>query len=461
MDSNMTTKLERSEHELSSVRRAQPRLSNLPELKLVQSSRKIRWLANVVFVGLVLATIAVMFLPWQQTAKGSGRVIAFVPQERQQTVTSPIKGIVSLVAPGLREGDLVKKDQIILELQPAAANLGEQLDSQIRDLQSKLTAIQIKVDVYAQNVIDFGEARDFAVQAAKEMVDSAIAKRDAKQRLIPAYQAKELQARLNLERQVQLAQQGATSEKEVEMLRRDWDVAKSELESAQLDVQAAEFEKAAKEHELEQKRNEAQTKVDNARAYEQSAVSDKATVQKELRDLSIKKSELEQLVIRAPRDGTIFRLPVFERGQTVKEGEPLFTIVPETQQLAVEIWVDGNDVSLVLLGDHVRLQFEGWPAIQFAGWPSVAVGTFGGEVVAIDGSDDGTGKFRVQVRPLPDAPWPESESLRQGVRTNGWVMLRRVALGYEIWRQLNGFPPTRSDNSPAMEKTSAPKIKVG
>ncbi len=457
----MTTKSENTVLELLGERTGSPRFSSLPELKLMQSSRKIRWLANLVFAGLILATISVMFLPWQQTAKGAGRVIAFVPQERQQTVMSPIKGIVAMVAPGLREGDAVKKDQVILELQPAAANLEDQLRNQIRDLESKLTAIKIKVEVYAQNVIDFGEARDFAVRAAAEMVDSAIAKRDAKQRLVPAYQAKELQTRLNLERQVQLAQQGATSEKEVEMLRRDWEVAKSELESAQLDVQAAEFEMAAKKHELEQKRNEAQTKVDNARAYEQSAVSEMASVQKDIRDLNIKQSELEQLVIRAPRDGTIFRLPVYERGQSVKEGEALFTIVPDTQQLAVEIWVDGNDVSLILIGDHVRLQFEGWPAIQFAGWPSVAVGTFGGEVVAIDGSDDGTGKFRVQVRPLPDAPWPESEFLRQGVRTNGWVMLRRVVLGYEIWRQLNGFPPTRSDNSPAMEKSSAPKIKVG
>jgi hypothetical protein len=89
----------------------------------------------------------------------------------------------------------------------------------------------------------------------------------------------------------------------------------------------------------------------------------------------------------------------------------------------------------------VRLQFEGWPAVQFAGWPSVAVGTFGGEVAAIDPSDDGKGYFRVQVRPEDESEWPTERYLRQGVRANGWVMLSRVRLGYEIWRQLNGFPP--------------------
>ncbi len=37
--------------------------------------------------------------------------------------------------------------------------------------------------------------------------------------------------------------------------------------------------------------------------------------------------------------------------------------------------------------------------------------------------------------------WPDDRYLRQGVRANGWVLLKQVPLGYEIWRQLNGFPP--------------------
>ena len=105
------------------------------------------------------------------------------------------------------------------------------------------------------------------------------------------------------------------------------------------------------------------------------------------------------MVITAPRDGTIYRLPVFERGQSIKEGDALFTIVPETTERVVELWVSGNDTPLIQPGNHVRLQFEGWPAVQFAGWPSVAVGTFGGEVASIDPSDDGKGSFRIQVKP--------------------------------------------------------------
>ena len=53
----------------------------------------------------------------------------------------------------------------------------------------------------------------------------------------------------------------------------------------------------------------------------------------------------------------------------------LAVIVPETEDRAVALYVDGNDAALVKPGSPVRLQFEGWPAIQWVGWPSAAVGT--------------------------------------------------------------------------------------
>jgi adhesin transport system membrane fusion protein len=129
----------------------------------------------------------------------------------------------------------------------------------------------------------------------------------------------------------------------------------------------------------------------------------------------------------------------------LKAGQPLAVLVPDTMQTVVELWVNGNDMPLLHIGDKTRLQFEGWPAIQFVGWPSVAVGTFGGEVMLIDATDDGTGRFRVLVAPEEaEEPWPSSRYLRQGVRANGWVLLKQVPLGFELWRRFNGFPPTAS-----------------
>lgn len=444
----------------------QSRNDSLPALKLVQSSRWVWRLANALLVLLVLCVAGMIFVPWQQSARGTGQVVAYAPQERQQMVTAPTKGIVAVIAPGLREGSEVKKGDLILEMEPTAADLVAQLQASLRDLDAKVATAETKAEVYGRNIIDFTEAKNAAVSGADQLIEAAKAKWDAKRKLVPGYEAKRLQAQLNLERQRKLYENRLQSEKELEKYQKDLNVAESNLKSVQLDVEAALGELEAKKNERVQKEREAQTKVDYAKAMQQEAMGQVASATKERRDLEIKLSELERLNIRAPRDGTLYRVEVFEQGQMLKEGDPLFTIVPETSQRAVELWVSGNDVPLVHSADHVRLQFEGWPAVQFAGWPSVAVGTFGGTVATVDATDDGMGNFRVLVIPDEDSDWPSDHYLRQGVQANGWVMLNQVPLGYEIWRQLNGFPPNAANNKKADGKkvkskdATKPKVKL-
>ena len=173
------------------------------------------------------------------------------------------------------------------------------------------------------------------------------------------------------------------------------------------------------------------------------AKSEVSKAEKEKFEMESKVSRQSTQEIIAPFDGYLVHLSANVGSQMVKKGDPICTIVPETSERAVQIWLDGNDAPLVAAGRHVRLQFVGWPAIQFAGWPSVAVGTFGGTVVSVDMVDNGKGKFRCQI--LPDKTetiqWPQDRFLRQGVRANGWVLLEQVPLWFEVWRQLNGFPP--------------------
>jgi hypothetical protein len=101
------------------------------------------------------------------------------------------------------------------------------------------------------------------------------------------------------------------------------------------------------------------------------------------------------------------------------------------------------DVPLLARGRKVRLQFDGWPVLQFSGWPNASVGTFGGLVQVIDYVASSNGEYRILVIPDPsEEPWPVL--LRLGSGVNGWVMLNDVPIWYEIWRQINGFPPTIS-----------------
>ncbi len=336
----------------------------------------------------------------------------------------------------------------------------DQLNAQKRDLEIQLESAIAKTEAYSQQVRGYTEAGEFTVKAAEELVESAQDKLDSKRELIAKYIANELQARLNYDRQKSLFESGAKSEKQVEIFKKELDGAQSELESIYKDVESLEKELSAKRNELEEKRRLAQTKIDYARAMEQDAIVSRAKIQKDKRDIELKQQELTRLIITAPRDGTIFRMPIYEQGQTVKEGESIVTIVPEATQNAVELWVPGNDMPLVQVGMEARLQFEGWPAVQFPGWPSVAVGTFSGTVANVDATDNGKGQFRVLILPNKNSKteWPTDRYLRQGVRVNGWVMLRQVSLGYEIWRQLNGFPVIISDEAPDKSSAKPPKI---
>jgi hypothetical protein len=168
-------------------------------------------------------------------------------------------------------------------------------------------------------------------------------------------------------------------------------------------------------------------------------------------------SRQQAKTITAPLDGTILRVVGRLGGEQVKKGKVLAVLVPITEDRAVELYVDGNDAALIKPGSPVRLQFEGWPAVQFSGWPSVAVGTFGGRVAFVDASDDGRGNFRIVVVPdAEDSPWPAASYLRQGVLAKGWVLLNRVSLGFEVWRQFNGFPPT---TDPPPMATSGKEVK--
>lgn len=70
-------------------------------------------------------------------------------------------------------------------------------------------------------------------------------------------------------------------------------------------------------------------------------------------------------------------------------------------------------------------------------------------MAVVDATDNGQGLFRILVVPdETDQDWPSERYLRQGVRANGWVLLNQVTLGFELWRKLNGFPPSVAGGEP-------------
>ncbi len=420
-------------------------------LQALHAPRASRVLARLLLIVMVVGPILLAVTPWQQNITGTGRVIAYNPEERPQNVQAPIDG--RIVKWHVVEGSMVKKGDPLVDLtdnDPSVMQrLAEERDALARSIsetERRLRAIEDRVGGLRSTQTTGVQAADLRVRMARERVAAA-------EQALGAAKAAQITASLNLERQKALAGKGLSSTRVVELAELESAQRVADVDRAVAGLNAARHEQSSLDQERLRTDADADTRIDEAWAAHASAGSDLAKARADLTRLDGRVARQATQEVAAPMEGTVWRVVARQNGEFLKAGATLVIIVPKTTRTAVELFLDGNDVPIVSEGRPVRLQFEGWPALQFSGWPSVAVGTFGGRVLLVDSTDDGKGKFRVLVEPDPnDEPWPSAQYLRQGVRANGWVMVGIVSLGYELWRQFNGFPPVVALEDPGLEK---------
>jgi multidrug efflux pump subunit AcrA (membrane-fusion protein) len=431
-------------------------------LQALHAPRAAQVLARLLLVLIGGAAVLLVVTPWQQNITGTGRVIAYNPEERPQNVEAPIDG--RIVRWHVVEGTTVERGDPLVDLSdndPAILDrLEEERDSVIRTID----ATEKRIGSLEERIAGLGRTQTTGVEAAELRVRMAAERVDAADRALSAARAARVTADLNLERQQALAARGLASTRAVELAELDAAQRSADVDRAVAALNAARHEQASLGQERLRTDADADTRIDEAWAAHASAMSDLAKARGELARIDVRLARQQTQRVLAPVAGTVWRVVARQSGEMLKSGAPLVVLVPRTTSTVVELFLDGNDVPMVSPGRTVRLQFEGWPALQFSGWPSVAVGTFGGRVLLVDATDDGLGKFRVLVEPDPaDDPWPSAQYLRQGVRANGWVLLDVVSLGYELWRQFNGFPPVVALEPPAKGGAAGTSnvVKVG
>ena len=287
----------------------------------------------------------IFFLPWISFTVGQGQITALNPNERVQSITAAVGGFINTWH--VKEGDVVKQGQVLADIVDNDPSLLERFEREKNAASSGLASAQLMMDT----------------------------------------------ARIDLNRQKKLFEQGLSSRKDYE---------KAKIEFSKLSVEYSKNIGILTKSEIQLSRQSTQR-------------------------------------VLAPRNGIVTRILSAERGRLIKPGSPIAVFTPEVNFPAVELWIDGNDASLLRPGQSAQLQFEGWPAIQIAGWPSIAVGTFKGKVHLVDPASSHEGKFRVLV--TPDSTWPSQKMLRLGVHAKGYIKFRDSFIFKEIWRQLNGFPP--------------------
>ncbi|MCH2085155.1 MAG: HlyD family secretion protein [Saprospiraceae bacterium] len=401
-----------------------------------------RWMIALLIIFLVF-----LFLPWTQNIQSNGKITTLRPEQRPQTIHSTIAGRVEKWY--VQEGEKVKKGDTIVYLS------------------------EIKVDYFDPELINRTTQQ---VDAKEGSIDSYNQKIKALDDQMAAMRAELSFKQEQLGNKIkQIHYKIASDSAELKQLEIDFQIATRQLERTQTLVdkgikavtdledkrqkfQKINAKKIAIVNKLGQNQNELANaelelstvaynynqKIAKAQSDKFSTISTRLDVEANVNKLKIQRSSYEQrskfYYIIAPQDAFITKALTSGIGETVKEGAPVVSIMPANYTLAVELEINPMDLPLVAVGREVRFLFDGWPALVFSGWPGLSYGTFKGKVFAIDNTINDKGKYRILIAPdEEEKPWPEA--LRPGSGAKGIALLKNVPLWYELWRQLNGFPP--------------------
>lgn len=399
------------------------------------------------FVGLFIAFLIILFLPWTQNIRARGEVTTLKPDQRPQTIHSVIAGRVERWF--VQEGDFVHKGDTILFISEVKdeyfdPQLLARTDEQLKAKEMAVQSYMEKVKAQDNQVDALVQTSRLKMQQARNKVKQANLKITSDSIDFKAYQLNFKIAQDQLIRMEELAAEGLKSQTDLEKRQQALQKTKAEMISAENKLLTSQNELINAQVELTSIEAQYRKEIAKAESEKFTALSnmyDAEAVVTKIQNQYMNYSVRQGLYyITAPQDGYVTKAIQIGLGETMKEGEEIVSIMPAQYDLAVAMFIRPIDLPLMEKGQKVRLQFDGWPAIVFSGWPNTSYGTYGGKVFAIDNFISENGKYRILVEPDPeDHAWPDA--LRVGAGTNSMTLLKDVFVWYELWRQINGFPP--------------------
>ena len=394
-----------------------------------------------------IIAVFMMFLPWTQNISGRGFLTTLTPDQRPQTIQSPIPGRIEKWY--VREGDYVEKGDTILFISEVKSeyfdpNLVERTGKQIKAKSMSVTSYQEKVKALNQQIKALNQERGLKLEQARNKLMQSKLKVKSDSIDLEAAKTNITIAQRQYDRTEKLQEEGLKAVTDLEAKRLKLQETQAKLISQENKLLASKNNVINAQVEINRVQAEYTDKISKAQSDLYSAQSNQFDSEAQVTKLENQYTNYEMrnnmLYIKAPQNGYITKAIQSGIGETFKEGARLVGIMPSDYDIAVETFVDPIDLPLIHLDEKVRIQFDGWPAIVFSGWPNVSYGTFGGKVVAIENFISPNGKYRVLLAPdEEEAPWPKD--IRVGSGASTMALLEDVPIWFELWRQLNGFPP--------------------
>jgi len=407
---------------------------------------------NRIIIGFLIFSLGCLFLPWTQNISGSGSVTTLKPDQRPQTVHNMIAGKIEKWF--VQEGDYVKKGDTILFISETKedyldpnllGNTKQQVDAKKMAVESYGDKVN-SLDMQAQSL---GSERQLKLQQAQNKIKQALLKIKSDSMDLQAIKTQLKIAQTQYDRSVALNKEGLKPLTDVEQKRLKLQESEAYIITQENKLLSSKNELINAKVEINRITAEYSEKIAKSRSDKFTALSTQYDTEAQVNKLSNQYVNYSirngMYYITAPQSGYVNRALLAGLGETIKEGTPIVSIMPESYDIAVETFVEPIDLPLVHRGAKVRVWFDGWPRIVFSGWPGLSYGTFGGRVVAIENFISANGKYRILVAPEGnDEKWPKELSIGAGAQSI--ALLETVPIWYEIWRNLNGFPPNYYGN---------------
>jgi multidrug resistance efflux pump len=398
-------------------------------------------------LGLFLFFLIVLFLPWTQNISSSGHVTTLYQDQRPQQINTVIPG--KIIKWYIKEGDIIKKGDTIVQLADTKddyldSNLVERTKDQLVSKEQKLLFYGEKINAIESQINAIEKNRELKINSYENKIEQYKRKLISDSSEVVSAEVDYKISTEQLSRGKQMNNQGVISLVELERRTAQYNKAlailtekQQKLLNTKLEINIAKIDINAIRQEADDKIFKSRSEIATSRG-EFAGTTGEVAKNKNVLANYISRGNQKWLI--APQDGQIIKAKKSGINEIVKEGEMIVEMVPTKIDHAIELFIEPMDLILINSGQKIRMIFDGFPAIVFSGWPDNSYGTFAGKVSMVENNRNENGKFRILVIPdNQEKPWPKELKMGTGVR--GFALLKTVPIWYELWRQINGFPP--------------------
>lgn len=419
------------------------------ELKSYQKIYRINKKSNVKkwFMFISIAMVLIFFLPWTQNIKVKGNVSTLYQDQRPQQLHSPIPG--RIVKWYVKNGDYVKKGDTLLQLSEVKEDymdplLVQRTEQQVEAKKGVREFYEAKAGAAKSQLQALNAARELKLSQLKNKIGQLQNKLAAEEAELTAANNELKLVEDQFGRQKKMYEDGLVSLTQFQQRNITYQNAIAKRTSAFNKVAQTKQELLnanIEQNAIVQEYSEKASKVEGERFQSIGQVygSDGEIAKLENQVANYRMRQGLYYVL-ASQDGQVVQLNRSGIGEVIKDGETIGTIVPTTLDYAVEIYIKPVDLPLVKEGQRVMCVFDGFPAIVFSGWPNSSYGTFAGKVIAVENNINSNGMFKaLVVEDKTQKRWPPI--IKMGTGVQGIAILNDVPIWYELWRNINGFPP--------------------